>query len=734
MKKPSRFWPQIKSIAKFVKGLTGAPPLAGLAIDSLIGLQDELAKGSGDAQSDLKGLLAGILDNTAEIAGQLRGDGLEEADEELLGKTALSIAEALYLKKVADTYLYADFKGIEQLEKIIALKLDDVFVNLQVVPESRSDERDERKDELRRRFLAVDPTERDRLEQQLAELDVHNALPKGSHEGQSIDSVLAKAGCAVMLGGPGSGKTTLVKRLARSFALGPEIAKERYPDLAWGLPVVVPIALYDAQAGDTDLFRYIENRLDELGGTALVRAFRRRWGEGECLILLDGLDEVADTTRRITASRKVDDFVQRTVINHVLVTSRPVGYSICRTSVPIEHVVLQPFGEDDIGTFVRNWHLAYDRAIHPDRPDPRQAESEAKDLLDDIEASPRVQSLASNPLMLTIIALIKHQNVTLPERRVQLYEIALNTLMRSWNKARSLGNRPVGEDLSVEEAKKVWGAAADWMHRERNTGTCSKQQLQERLVEILREYNPNLDELKAEQTAESYITSAAERSGLLEARGTNTFAFMHQTFQEYLAARHLAIPHRKVTERGLKVARDPRWFEVIRLTAGFIGVIQEDDEQVTEFVEAIASDASDPLEPFLCEALRLAASCIADDARVRQAGIDRLIVQICDRLKSAYPRMASALSESLASMRSVIPGQEAVRSLMGVANHEDWRVRMEVARMIGRLSRPDEGAVQCLRDLFEDKDADVQAWAAFGLWETKIQREKTTVRQRARNS
>ena len=52
-----------------------------------------------------------------------------------------------------------------------------------------------------------------------------------------------------------------------------------------------------------DLFQYIEHRLDDVGGNPLVRAFRNRWGEGECLILLDELDEISDTSRRIGAAR-----------------------------------------------------------------------------------------------------------------------------------------------------------------------------------------------------------------------------------------------------------------------------------------------------------------------------------------------------------------------------------------------------------------------------------------------
>src|SRR5262249_18006401 len=156
-------------------------------------------------------------------------------------------------------------------------------------------ERREREDLLRNRLRESTPGERDRIEQQLAELDVAKDASKGSDEAQPIDRVLKTSGCVVMLGGPGSGKTTLAKRLARSFAVGAEVARERYPEIRWGLPIVVPVVQFDAHGGEGDLFQYIVQRLDEIGGKALVRAFRTRWGEGECLVLLDGLDEIADT-------------------------------------------------------------------------------------------------------------------------------------------------------------------------------------------------------------------------------------------------------------------------------------------------------------------------------------------------------------------------------------------------------------------------------------------------------
>ncbi|MBK8618569.1 MAG: hypothetical protein IPN96_15965 [Anaerolineales bacterium] len=47
----------------------------------------------------------------------------------------------------------------------------------------------------------------------------------------------------------------------------------------------------------------------------------------------------------------------------------------------------------------------------------------------------------STPLLLTILALMKRQGVSLPERRVQLYDQYVNTLLSTWNRARSLNGR-----------------------------------------------------------------------------------------------------------------------------------------------------------------------------------------------------------------------------------------------------------------------------------------------------
>ena len=758
LSEPSRAWPWIKRIAKTVAGTAAvvSPPVgvpAGIAVTFLTDLQDDLGKTKPQETSDLKHALAAIQQDTAAIVQQLRAEH-PELQPDRLRETASGIAEALYLKNLADEFFYADFKGIEQLERFVSLELDEIFVNLKARPERQNDDSDfprrlaEEQVNLallnRSPLMKVLDADRqrkllERAEKIDAELDRldHEPFLKADRRADpvSIDRLLRPPGGVVLLGGPGSGKTTLVKRIARSCALGAETLRLRYPGLPGELfPVVVSITLFDDSRGARDLaeygvVQYVEEKLDERWGPALVQAFLERWAAGQCLLLLDGLDEVAELGRRIGVARAVDGLLQQLGHNRVVVTSRIIGYSICRLSVPADHATLEPFSAEDVATFARQWHRAYDRAVHPQSPRPEQAEREAQSLIDDIRQNPRVADLATNPLMLTIIALIKHQEVTLPDRRVELYEKALNTLIHSWNKARSLSGRPVGETPRLDATKKVWSAVALWMHEQTSRGTLRRQQLHDKLIEVLQS-ELGIPELAASEIAESYLVTATESSGLLEERGQGRFAFVHQTFQEYLAAIRLATLCRKTMAPLRERIDNPRWHEVIRLAAGFIGVYVGDNEQLTELINTLLDEQRDPLEPHLLTGLRLAASCVADDVGFRQQDVDQVLVRLFERLHSTLflPLWEALIRTSIPGLKSP-PGMMGRPTLIAACTYEDTRVRMHAARLLG-LSRPlDEETRRFLETLLTGiSDGYVKAQAALALWQSQSRRDELVVR------
>lgn len=712
-------WPYIKAIANCL-----TIPGTKIGLQSLTELQDDLSDEK--FQNELITGLDAIRDNTERIVALLKADKLNVTQEDL-NNAAQEIAEKLYLHQVAADFMYADFKGIEQVERFVPLKLDDIFVNLKAQREQTLSKAEPDQDRLREELQEAKGQRRNELEQRLEEMDTGRFKHReGQNPQHGIDEILKDPTGIVMLGGPGSGKTTLVKRLARLCALGPEELKQHYPELPWCFPVVIPITLYDDYRANQDLgiYTYIEQTLVTLGGKALLAAFYERWSAGQCLLLLDGLDEVADTGRRIGAARDVDELLPTIGDNRVLITSRIVGYRICQLKVPADHYNLHSFERDDVEAFIRKWYWAYEQSVHPEEPNQQMAQHNAESLILEISTNKRIESLATNPLMLTIVALIKHRNVVLPQRRVELYEVALNTLVRSWNKARSLAGKQVGR-VNMDEierlapTKSVWREVAHWMHGHTSRGTVHGTQLHEQLVQVLKD--ADLNDIEAEAAADSYIETASESSGLLEARGQNFFAFIHQTFQEYLAALHLAIPSSEAEEKVLEVSRDPHWHEVIRLSVGYIGVVTEDVKTATTIIEALLND-EDPLEPYICESLRLAASCIADDVRIRPQVTDKVIMQICSYIESSrHMGLQQKLTETLCSL-SVTPGPQAVEALRKLTTHSYWQIRMEAIRMLSRASVSNSVAQQTLLRLYqEDNDPDVKAHAAWGLWQASPQ-------------
>src|SRR5262249_43400452 len=122
---------------------------------------------------------------------------------------------------------------------------------------------------------------------------------------------------------------------------------------------------------------------------------------GRCLVMLDGLDEVADESQRKAVSAWVDKQVEHFPENFFIVTSRPHGYR----SRPLERatvVEVQPFSVRQVREFVRNWYTANEvLSFGRDDPGVRAAASKsADDLLRRVNATHALAALTVNPLLL----------------------------------------------------------------------------------------------------------------------------------------------------------------------------------------------------------------------------------------------------------------------------------------------------------------------------------------------
>ncbi|HYO16621.1 MAG TPA: SUMF1/EgtB/PvdO family nonheme iron enzyme [Thermoanaerobaculia bacterium] len=545
---------------------------------------------------------------------------------------SLTQATALYLKSLVQRYQYLDFKGMGVSDRVpLRLPLLEMYVPLKARIETPEGETWERL-----RLAGRTPTE--------AEAE---AIGRRGSTPQAILDLLTRNHGLVVLGDPGAGKTTFLKFLALALATGQGEAL----GLTARLPVLVPLSAYANALAEEDvrLDRFIARYHAERGvdlplGEMLEQGFQ----QGGVLLLLDGLDEVRDPGLRNTVIERVfrDCYSDRhTAGNKLVLTSRIVGYRDVRPQAEgLAECTLVDFEDEEIEAFVDRWTAAIERAATGDVAlAAQEAEREREELLEAVRRNPGVRSLAANPLLLTILAVMKRQGVALPERRAELYQTYVDTLLRGWNLVRSLAGRS-SRDVDLAETLKVLAPLALWMHETSpGVGLVKEWALHQELQRIYRDRKS----ADPERETRRFLEDVREHAALLLDRGGRQFGFIHLTFQEYLAAVAVAQKGQQeiapVVEALASHVGDPAWIEVSLLTIGYLGIVQKRDEAASAVLSELLTRAPGPPG----EAVVLAGWAVADAGAsgvtpaCRQAVVTALLAMLRDETVQALHRAAA---------------------------------------------------------------------------------------------
>lgn len=355
-----------------------------------------------------------------------------------------------------------------------------------------------------------------------------------------------------ILGAPGSGKTTLLKHMALTLA-GPSRRRQTL-----GVPNRLPILLFLRDHADaivenssiclSDLIQeQFKNRQAPLPPTGWLE---RQLENGNCLIMLDGLDEVKEQ-RRAQVVAWVEKSMVACAKNRFVLTSRPHGYK----NTPLSHVtVLQvrPFNTQQVEQFVNNWYLA-NEIMSSQRDDPgvrEEARRGASDLINRIRSTEKLADLSVNPLLLTMIATVHRYRSSLPGRRVELYVDIFEVFLGKRQEARGLVL-----DLTPAQKIRVLRQLAYAM-MEREVRVIDRKSALEIIAAPLSAVSP-------ETSGENFLEDVENSSGLLVEFESSEYSFSHLTFQEYMASVH-------TIEAGLendllKRINNSWWNETIRL-------------------------------------------------------------------------------------------------------------------------------------------------------------------------
>lgn len=388
---------------------------------------------------------------------------------------------------------------------------------------------------------------------------------------------------AVLIGGPGQGKSTLgqfIAQIHRAYVLDKAnqldgVSMNFTPKLV-RVPFRIILKDYaqwivDSQ-GPHSLERFLADIIEE-------RASRKITQEGvqeiiknnPTLIILDGLDEVTNRKLRSKMLELLTDFIIRCeeVLKadlQIIATSRPTGYSDQFDPSRFLHLTLSTMDNDKVMEYIERWIKA--KGLESTKG------KSLRSSIQDCIADPNFSPLMNTPLQVTIFILIILNGGTPPRQREELFDEYLEVIYKR--------ERAKSKTIIITEKRLLFGLhqyMGYLLHRRAAESSDTRSRMNEKefsdeVFRYLRHEDPYSDATELKVQAKQMIDEARERLVLLVEFDDNFFGFELRSIQEFFAAGWLAdraIKSEQRFKRFQAIALPPHWRNVALYFAGRVG-------------------------------------------------------------------------------------------------------------------------------------------------------------------
>jgi len=339
----------------------------------------------------------------------------------------------------------------------------------------------------------------------------------------------------VVLGEPGSGKTTLCRWLAVTIA---ERESGRVPAL---------LRVRDALGPDRDVVEDIAHALTTSSSVSVsIDEVRAMLEQDRLVVIIDGLDETGPGDARARLRDGLVSFAEAHPRVPMVVTSREIGDWGAPLLPPRFFTArIAPFDEARLEQFVHRWFERFER-------DPEARARGRASLVAALAAEPRARELARNPLLATLIALVHVSRGQLPGRRAELYRLIVELLLVTWPASRGRtfegldegSQRVLLEEFALRlQERRGEGAAPEESSQRGLDAGAQVEWTEDEFVRIITSIGKERCGWTGDATSFVLVRRwqrwLVREGGIFISTSRGCFSFVHRSVMEFLAARGL---------------------------------------------------------------------------------------------------------------------------------------------------------------------------------------------------
>ncbi|MDB3936204.1 NACHT domain-containing protein [Granulosicoccus sp.] len=342
-------------------------------------------------------------------------------------------------------------------------------------------------------------------------LNIQSQPKRTGDSGKSIDGeeIYSNDTSYLVVGSAGSGKTTMMKRIAYMALKDYEVSNRSR------IPIVIVLRHYNDLQSLTAMINKIIGTstrvLKENPQAGAEFHLRNMLGSRRIMLLLDGLDEI-EPQLRARVMDEVSELVSMVSSIKVLASSRP---GETNSISGLNTVEICPLSRSQVSALSEIYLEDSDRFL----------------LL--LSESVWMENLASSPLMLNSLLGIYRAVGHLPNRPLELYEESLNLMLGEWDRRKGVYRRSKFRAFSMVEKMNFLSYLSYQLMKDIGMSEFTSEEFHRIYIGGCSTFDLPIGEAK------SVLDEIEQDTGVLVEDRQEVYRFVHLSMQEYLAARYL---------------------------------------------------------------------------------------------------------------------------------------------------------------------------------------------------